>query len=116
MGAAKCAMLLQLADGIEKMKQERGSGVDFDLTSFDGPIDVTPTYLDVGYRGYSWRIIVRADQELRMLRTLKNPTAEASALRLVSVLDEPRHTDFVQCRLRCLIHVSLFIEFDQPPC
>ena len=116
MGAAKCAMLLQLADGIEKMKQERGSGVDFDLTSFDGPIDVTPTYLDVGYRGYSWRIIVRADQELRMLRTLKNPTAEASALRLVSVLDEPRHSDFVQCRLRCLIHVSLFIESDQPPC
>lgn len=84
MGAAKCAMLLQLADGIEKMKQERGNVAEYDLNSFDGPIDVTPTYLDVGYRGYSWRIIVRADEELRMLRTLRSPTAEASALRLVS--------------------------------
>lgn len=81
MGAAKCAMLLQLADGIEKMKQDQGSFGEFDHNLFDGPIDVTPTYLDVGYRGYSWRIIVRADQELRMLRTLKHPTAEASALR-----------------------------------
>jgi U3 small nucleolar RNA-associated protein 22 len=87
MGAAKCAMLLQLADGIEKMKQERGNVAEYDLNSFDGPIDVTPTYLDVGYRGYSWRIIVRADQELRMLRTLRNPTSEANALRLVSALD-----------------------------
>lgn len=76
MGAAKCAMLIQLAEGIEKMKQ---SG---NLDEFDGPIDVTPTYLDIGYRGYSWRVIVRADQELRMLKNLRNPTDEAKALRL----------------------------------
>ena len=83
MGAAKCAMLIQLADGIEKMKQERSQpGVD-DLDGFDGPVDVTPSYLDVGYRGYSWRIIVRADQEMRMLRSLRNPTEEAKALQLV---------------------------------
>ena len=85
MGAAKCAMLIQLADGIDKMKRERGSAgtVDDDLASFDGPMDVTPKHLDIGYRGYSWRIIVRADQELRMLRGLRNPTEEAKALRLV---------------------------------
>jgi U3 small nucleolar RNA-associated protein 22 len=82
MGAAKCAMLIQLAEGIEKMKRERGSGDDDELSYFDGPMDVTPMYLDIGYRGYSWRIIVRADQELRMLRGLLNPTVEAKALRL----------------------------------
>ncbi|KAL7543753.1 hypothetical protein ACHAXR_013445 [Thalassiosira sp. AJA248-18] len=84
MGAAKCAMLVQLAEGIEQMKQEGGGGNDnaADLDSFGGPMDVTPNYLDIGYRGYSWRIIVRADQELRMLRSLRNPTQEAQALRL----------------------------------
>ena len=76
MGAAKCAMMIQLAEGIEKLKQ------DENLDEFDGPIDVTPTYLDIGYRGYSWRIIVRADQELRMLKNLSNPTDEAKSLRL----------------------------------
>ena len=83
MCAAKCAMLIQLAEGIERMKQE-SSGGDSDLGSFDGPIDVTPNYMDIGYRGYSWRIIVRADQELRMLKGLRNPTKEARALQLVS--------------------------------
>ena len=82
MGAAKCAMLVQLADGIEKMKEEQGGRGD--LNSFDGPMDVTPNYLDLGYRGYSFRIIVRADQELRMLRNLRNPTLEAISLQLVS--------------------------------
>jgi U3 small nucleolar RNA-associated protein 22 len=93
MGAAKCAMLIQLAEGIDKMKREKGSGgteVD-DLAFFDGPMDVTPKYLDIGYRGYSWRIVVRADQELRMLKGLKNPTAEAKALRLV------RASQFIIC-------------------
>lgn len=75
MGAAKCAMLIQLAEGIEKMKQSEN------LDEFDGPIDVTPTYLDLGYRGYSWRVIVRADQELRMLKNLRSPTTEAKVLR-----------------------------------
>jgi U3 small nucleolar RNA-associated protein 22 len=85
MGAAKCAMLIQLADGIEKMKQEPGQlGAD-DLGAFDGPIDVTPNYLDLGYRGFSFRIVVRADQELRMLNSLKNPTDEAKILQLVSL-------------------------------
>lgn len=82
MAAAKCAMLIQLADGIQKMKAERSSTSD-DMESFDGPMDNTPDYLTIGYRGYSWRIIVHADQELRMLRGLKNPTDEAIRLQQV---------------------------------
>jgi U3 small nucleolar RNA-associated protein 22 len=82
MGAAKCAMLIQLADGIKKMKDERSTSEDID--AFDGPMDVTPNHLILGYRGYSFKIIVRADQELRMLKGLKNPTDEAKELRLVS--------------------------------
>jgi U3 small nucleolar RNA-associated protein 22 len=80
MGAAKCAMLVQLAEGIERMKQEQQHGGDHE--GFDGPIDVTPNYLDLGYRGFSWRITVRADQEMRMLKKLRNPTPEAKALQL----------------------------------
>ncbi|KAL9182688.1 hypothetical protein ACHAXT_013340 [Thalassiosira profunda] len=82
MAAAKCAMLARLAEGIERLKDERAG----DAEGFDGPMDATPTYLDVGFRGYSFRIVVRADQELRMLRGLTNPTPEAKALRL-SLID-----------------------------
>ena len=70
-GAAKCAMLAQPAKGMDKMKQEHTGGAsgsvdnNADLDSFDGPMDVTPNYLDIGYRGYFWRIITRVDQELR---------------------------------------------------
>jgi U3 small nucleolar RNA-associated protein 22 len=77
MGAAKCAMLIQLAESIEKMKESGDSLV----AKFDGPISVTPSYLDLGYRGYCWRIIVRADQEIKMLYSLRNPSPEAISLR-----------------------------------
>ena len=83
MGAAKCAMLIQLAEGIQKLKTERSTADDMD--AFDGPMDNTPGYLSFGYRGYAWRIVVRADQELRMLKGLKNPTDEARRLQEVSV-------------------------------
>jgi U3 small nucleolar RNA-associated protein 22 len=82
MSAAKCAMLIQLAEGIQKMKGERSTSVDMD--AFDGPMDNTPGHLTIGYCGYSWRIVVRADQELRMLKSLKNPTVEAKRLQNVS--------------------------------
>ena len=82
MGAAKCAMLIQLAEGIQKLKDERSTSDDMDV--FDGPIDNTPGCLTLGYRGYSWRIVVRADQELRMLKGLKNPNDEAKRLQQVS--------------------------------
>ena len=91
MSAAKCAMLVTLADGIDRMKlnqQQQGGGnnstMKEELDAFDGPMDVTPNYLDLGYRGYSWRIILRADQELRMLRGLRDPTLEARELQSVS--------------------------------
>jgi len=79
MGAAKCAMLLQLAEGIEKMK-ENGK---VDMSLFNGPTNVTPSHLDLGYQGYPWRIVIRADQELDMLNALRNPSADAIALREV---------------------------------
>jgi U3 small nucleolar RNA-associated protein 22 len=77
MAAAKTAMLIQLADGIESMKHSSG---------FEGPIQVTPNYMDIGYKGYAWRIIVRADPELNMLRKLQQPSAEAVTLLRVSGL------------------------------
>ena len=91
MGAARCAMLARLAEGIEGMKGGRGKGDD-NAAAFDGPMDVTPTHLDLGYRGYSWRIIVRADREMRMLAALTDPTAGARALRSVRapVVRQPR--------------------------
>ena len=74
MGAAKCAMLIQLAEGLEEMKEQKGKS---DCYDFGGPINVTPSYVELGFRGYSWRIIVHADQELKMLSELRNPSQEA---------------------------------------
>jgi U3 small nucleolar RNA-associated protein 22 len=69
-GAAKTAMLIQLANGIETSGEK----------SFDGPIVVTPTYADLGYKGYCFRVLVRADPEIRMLQGLVKPSAVASNL------------------------------------
>lgn len=77
--AAKCALLIQLAEGIETMKRNGAS----ECNAFDGPIHVTPGYMDVGYMGYSWRIMIRADQELKLLNSLRKPTTEALELRKV---------------------------------
>ncbi len=79
MGAAKCAMLMQLAEGIDKLK----STGDTSCGLFEGPMNVMPTYLDLGYSGYSFRIIVRADEELKMLNGLRNPSQEAKSLKQV---------------------------------
>jgi U3 small nucleolar RNA-associated protein 22 len=69
-GAAKTAMLIQLADAIEASGRE----------GFEGPVLVTPTYADVGFKGYCFRILVRADPEIRMLQGLVQPSPVASAL------------------------------------
>ena len=69
-GAAKTAMLIQLANGIE-MSGEKG---------FDGPISVTPSYADLGYKGYCFRVLVRADPEIRMLQGLVKPNSVARGL------------------------------------
>lgn len=69
-GAAKTAMLIQLANGIEK---SGGKG-------FDGVINVSPSYLDCGYLGYCFRIIVRADPEIHMLQRLVTPSPAAKQL------------------------------------
>ncbi|CAB9514855.1 Nucleolar protein 6 [Seminavis robusta] len=73
-GAAKTAMLIQLANGIEDMISA-GS-----RDGFEGPIVVTPSYLELGFRGYAFRLKVRADPEIRLLRGLFEPSTEATAL------------------------------------
>lgn len=74
MGAAKTAMLAQLAEGITALTAGGGSG------GFEGPMLVTPNHLTFGYLGYSWRVLVRADPELHLLRGLRKPTADAARL------------------------------------
>lgn len=77
MGAAKCAMLTQIAEGVEAMKEKN----DPSSAPFDGPMNVSPTHIDFGYSGYVWRIIIRADQEMHILNGLRNPSPEAITLR-----------------------------------
>jgi U3 small nucleolar RNA-associated protein 22 len=82
MRAAKTAMLIQLADGIENMKR---TGTESD--DFGGPIHVTASYMEFGFKGYSWRVLVRADPELHMLRKLQKPSVEALSILRVLRLD-----------------------------
>ena len=77
MGAAKCALLTQIADGVEGMKERGEAG----SANFDGPMNVSPSHIDFGYSGYVWRIVIRADQEMKMLSGLRNPSPDAVALR-----------------------------------
>jgi U3 small nucleolar RNA-associated protein 22 len=77
MGAAKCAMLTQIAEGVEEMKEKGDSSVAL----FDGPMYVSPTHIDFGYSGYVWRVVIRADQEMHILNGLRNPSPEAVSLR-----------------------------------
>jgi U3 small nucleolar RNA-associated protein 22 len=75
-GAAKTAMLVRILDGIESMKKTGFGG----SSKFYGCPCVTSAYADVGWMGYVFRIRVRADPELKMLRSLNKPTDEASSL------------------------------------
>jgi hypothetical protein len=74
-GAARTAMLIQLLDGIDEMKQHGMA----DCNGFDGLTQITLTYADVGYMGYIFRVFVRADPELKLLRGLKKPSPEAAS-------------------------------------
>ena len=71
-GAAKTAMLIQLVNGIEAMK-EKGVYAD----GFDGPLVVTPDYADIGFMGYVFRVLVSADPEIKLLQGLANPSKDA---------------------------------------
>jgi len=69
-GAAKTAMLIQLAKAIEGVNNK----------DFDGPMHVTPNYLDLGYKGYCFRILIRADTEIKLLQGLVKPSPVACSL------------------------------------
>lgn len=75
-GAAKTAMLISLVDGIEALKELGTSESDY----FDGPSTVTSSYSDVGFMGFVFRIYVRADPEVKLLRSLRNPTPAAMSM------------------------------------
>jgi U3 small nucleolar RNA-associated protein 22 len=63
MGAAKCAVLVLLANGLEQELKVK--------------CDVCPTHMTVGYEGFLFRIYIRPDEELRLLKQLKHPTVDA---------------------------------------
>jgi len=65
MGAAKCALLVLIANGLEK---ELGAAIK---------CEVYPTHMIIGFEGYFFRIYIRPDEELRLLKAVKNPTVEA---------------------------------------
>jgi U3 small nucleolar RNA-associated protein 22 len=88
-GAAKTAMLIQLAKGIDTLNDQ----------NFDGPVLITPTYLDLGYQGYCFRILVRADPEIRMLRSLVRPSARAS-----SMLQDLTRAHIVAAKHHSMVH------------
>mmetsp|Transcript_14570 Transcript_14570/g.35207 ORF Transcript_14570/g.35207 Transcript_14570/m.35207 type:complete len:1208 (+) Transcript_14570:97-3720(+) len=69
-GAAKTAMLIQLAEGIESSSHE----------GFAGSVFVNSSYAEVGYMGFCFRIMVRADPEIRMLQGLAQPSVQAMKL------------------------------------
>ena len=69
-GAAKTAMLIQLANAIKGLNNK----------DFDGPLQVTPNHLDLGYRGYCFRVLVRADPEIKLLKGLVRPSSAAASL------------------------------------
>lgn len=72
--AAKTSMLIKMADGIESLK--RGScGFHEDMDGFDGPIVVPPSYLDLEFRGFVFRMFVRAEP-----RTQATPESQQVSL------------------------------------
>jgi U3 small nucleolar RNA-associated protein 22 len=70
-------MLIQLANGIEEIQTDKRIE---QADGFKGVMTVTPGYLDVGFQGYVFRIYVRADPEIRLLRGLTKPNNEAATL------------------------------------
>lgn len=86
-GAAKTAMLIGLVNGIEALKTSHAGYDDDDGVShnFEGPMIVTPTYADICFSGYVFRVFVRADPEIKLLRSLRTVRSPESASLLQSL-------------------------------
>eukprot|EP00977_Amphora_coffeiformis_P026009 scaffold23639_cov191-Amphora_coffeaeformis.AAC.1 len=74
--AAKTAMLIQMLDGIETLKNSN----DQIASKFGDHSVLCADSVDVTFQGYVFRITVRADPEIRLLQGLMNPTEEAVSL------------------------------------
>jgi U3 small nucleolar RNA-associated protein 22 len=78
-GAAKTAMLIEIVDGIEKLK--KSGDADSICCHFDERSSmVTPSYAIICFMGYVFRMTIKADREIRILRDLQNPSGDASRL------------------------------------
>ena len=87
-GAAKSAMLLQLAQSIEKCGDK----------GFDGILAVTTSHMYVGYKGYCFMLMIAPDAEMNLLRRLSRPSP--SAIHFLKELEKKhvlasRHHSFV---------------------
>ncbi|KAL7575587.1 hypothetical protein ACA910_020158 [Epithemia clementina (nom. ined.)] len=79
-GAAKTAMLVQLVNGIEQIQQQQSSSSVSSRRFATGASYVTSDYADICFKGYVFRVYVRADTELKFLREMVQPTDEAVTL------------------------------------
>jgi U3 small nucleolar RNA-associated protein 22 len=94
-GAAKAAMLVQLVNGIEQLKKDRRH----DCNHFEGAMIVTPSHADIPFMGYVFRVFVRADPEVKLLRSLSQPNAEQALL-----LQQLTRSSIVMATHHALLH------------
>jgi U3 small nucleolar RNA-associated protein 22 len=87
--SAKAAMLVQIANGIDSMNDRK----------FVVPALVTPNYLDIGYCGYCFRILIRADPEIKILEGLVQPSPEA-----VTLLKDLTRAHIISAKHHSMIH------------
>ena len=78
-GAAKTAMLIEIVNGIENLK--KSGNADSICRHFDERFSmVTPSYAIICFMGYVFRMTIKADREIQILKNLLNPSIEASRL------------------------------------
>ena len=97
-GAAKTAMLIELVNGIAKVKE---SGVGDTVCQFfnEKSMFVTPSYADIPFMGYVFRVSIKADHEVRILQNLQNPSKDAERM-----LQKYRKHCIVAAKHHALIH------------
>jgi U3 small nucleolar RNA-associated protein 22 len=75
-GAAKTAMLIEIANGIDKLK--KSGNADSICQYFDEKSTmVTPSYAIFCFMGYVFRVTIKADREIQIIQHLQNPNIDA---------------------------------------
>jgi len=65
-------MLIQLAKGLEKMKEEGQQDSQF----LGGPVHVFDDHVEIGFRGFVWKIWLRVEHEMKILETAQSTTLD----------------------------------------